>query len=142
FTEPAGALLSRPRYQPLPVRQPVLPRFELKFATMSDSRGSRSLPALELASATGYQVLPWGAPVKSASRAIGAAAPSTALVASQSSGVNEASITIGTGLLSEAAQTVAAYWNAISRCSPRVVPGLPPTGVAGVGSLKPTPGSF
>src|SRR5690606_18763685 len=28
------------------------------------------------------------------------------------------------------------------RCSPTVVPGLPPTGVAGVGSLRPMPGAF
>src|SRR5262245_39885779 len=35
----------------------------------------------------------------------------------------------------------AACWKAINRCSPRVVPLLPPTGAAGVGSLKPWPGS-
>src|SRR5690606_39964371 len=28
------------------------------------------------------------------------------------------------------------------RCSPTLVPGLPPTGVAGVGSFRPTPGAF
>src|SRR5688572_10315075 len=37
---------------------------------------------------------------------------------------------------------LAAWLNAISRCSPRVVPVLPPTGAAGVGSLKPTPGAL
>src|SRR5215471_9916454 len=36
----------------------------------------------------------------------------------------------------------AANWNAISRCAPTVVPVFPPTGVAGVESLKPTPGAL
>src|SRR5262245_32004613 len=36
-------------------------------------------------------------------------------------------------------QIPAAYWNTKRRCWPIVVPGLPPTGVAGVGSLKPSP---
>ncbi len=35
---------------------------------------------------------------------------------------------------------LAAYWNAMRRCWPIVVPGLPPTGTAGVGSLKPSLG--
>ena len=38
-------------------------------------------------------------------------------------------------------QISSAYRSAIMRCSPTVVPVLPPTGVAGVGSLKPTPAS-
>src|SRR6188508_1055680 len=33
---------------------------------------------------------------------------------------------------------LAAVWNTISRCWPTVVPGLPPTGVAAVGSLNPS----
>src|SRR5262249_57633480 len=37
-------------------------------------------------------------------------------------------------------QMLAAAWNALSRCAPRVVPGLPPTGATGVGSLNPSPG--
>ena len=43
-------------------------------------------------------------------------------------------------LSSSAAQISAACWNAMSRCWPRVVPVLPPTGTAGVGSLNPSPG--
>src|SRR5262245_54730967 len=42
--------------------------------------------------------------------------------------------------LSTAVQRSAAYWNTCMRCSPRVVPVLPPIGVAAVVSLKPTPG--
>src|SRR5262245_59664454 len=41
-------------------------------------------------------------------------------------------------LSSDAPHTSAANWKAISRCWPLVVPGLPPTGAAGVGSLKPS----
>src|SRR3954451_17854062 len=47
-----------------------------------------------------------------------------------------------TGLSRIEPQTLAAYWKAISRCWPTVVPGLPPAGAAGVGSLKPTPGAL
>ena len=38
-----------------------------------------------------------------------------------------------------APQRSAAYWNAIRRCSPTVVPVLPPTGEAAVLSLNPSP---
>src|SRR5689334_22037007 len=68
------------------------------------------------------------------------ALPSTAPPAVQGSGVNCALMTIGTGLVRVAPQMLAACVNAIRRCWPRVVPLLPPTGTAGVGSLKPTPG--
>ncbi len=43
-----------------------------------------------------------------------------------------------TGLSRIEPQTSAAYWKAMRRCWPTVVPGLPPTGAAGVGSLKPS----
>src|SRR5262245_61109281 len=43
-------------------------------------------------------------------------------------------------LSSDAPHTSAANWKAISRCWPLVVPGLPPTGAAGVGSLNPSLG--
>src|SRR5687768_14670209 len=49
---------------------------------------------------------------------------------------------MGTALLSVAPHLAAAAWNAISRCSPSVVPVLPPTGAAGVPSLKPTPAAL
>src|SRR5436305_5275815 len=47
---------------------------------------------------------------------------------------------MGTGLSRIEPQTFAANWKTLSACWPRVVPGLPPTGATGVGSLKPTPG--
>jgi hypothetical protein len=53
-----------------------------------------------------------------------------------------ASTTIVGTLFNCAPQTFAAAWNAFRRCWPRVVPGLPPTGAAGVGSLKPTPAAL
>jgi len=49
---------------------------------------------------------------------------------------------IGTALSSRALQIAAACSNAISRCCPSVVPALPPTGAAGVGSLNPTFGAL
>ena len=64
------------------------------------------------------------------------------VVAVQSSGSNVAWTWISTSPSSRALQRSAAYWNACSRCAPTVVPVLPPTGVAGVGSLKPTPAAF
>src|SRR5688500_14891221 len=41
-----------------------------------------------------------------------------------------------------ASQIAAACRKTLARCWPRVVPGLPPTGAAGVGSLNPTPGAL
>src|SRR5260370_39318830 len=65
------------------------------------------------------------------------------VVASQVSDSNFALIRMVVWLLSIAIpQTNAAYLKAISLCCPTVVPGLPPTGCAAVGSLKPTPGSL
>src|SRR5690349_5610801 len=84
----------------------------------------------------------FGAPGKSANTCVAPALPSTAPVAVQASGVNWALMTIGTGLVRVAPQMLAAWVKAIRRCLPSVVPSLPPTGVAGVGSLKPTPGAF
>src|SRR5947199_3677757 len=48
-------------------------------------------------------------------------------------------MTMGIGEARMPLQIDAAKLNAFSRCWPRVVPGLPPIGVAGVGSLNPTP---
>ena len=45
----------------------------------------------------------------------------------------------GTVLVRVAPQVLAAVWAAIRRWAPNVVPVLPPTGEAVVGSLKPTP---
>src|SRR5205823_15003502 len=46
---------------------------------------------------------------------------------------------IGTGEVRMPPQMLAACWKQLSRCCPTVVPGLPPTGAAAVGSLKPSP---
>ena len=46
---------------------------------------------------------------------------------------------IVTLLCNVAPQRLAAYWNALRRCWPSVVPEFPPTGARAVGSLKPTP---
>src|SRR5262245_55656696 len=54
------------------------------------------------------------------------------------SGSKLAWIVISALLSSDAPHRSAANWNAIRRCCPFVVPGLPPTGAAGVGSLKPS----
>ncbi|VXB00192.1 hypothetical protein MASSI9I_10238 [Massilia sp. 9I] len=63
-------------------------------------------------------------------------------MAVQASGTKAAPMRMGTLLSSVLPQMLAACWKAIRRCWPRVVPVLPPTGVAGVGSLKPSPGAF
>ena len=83
-----------------------------------------------------------GASGKSRDTVIGPAEPSTADVALHDSGSNVASTLIVTVLFNCAPQTFAACWNAIRRCWPSVVPVLPPTGAAGVGSLKPTPAAL
>jgi hypothetical protein len=89
-----------------------------------------------LASACAYHTPGWGAFGKSDSIVRGPADPSTFAP----SGSNEARIWIGTALRRRALQMLAAYSNAFTRCWPRVVPVLPPTGAAGVGSLNPSPG--
>src|ERR1051325_3192922 len=70
---------------------------------------------------------------------MGPAAPSTALVALQVSGLNCAWMLIGTAEVRMPAQMAAACVKQLSRCWPMVVPGLPPTGAAGVASLNPSP---
>src|SRR5262245_50538148 len=65
--------------------------------------------------------------------------PSTADVALQESASNVAFTLISTLLSSVEPQRLAAVWKAMSRCWPIVIPGLPPMGAAGVGSLKPSP---
>src|ERR1044072_9370511 len=70
---------------------------------------------------------------------MGPAAPSTGLVALQVSGLNCAWMLIGTAEVRMPAQMAAACVKQLSRCWPMVVPGLPPTGAAGVASLNPSP---
>jgi hypothetical protein len=65
--------------------------------------------------------------------------PSTAVVEVQVSGSKFESTLIRTELGRIEPQTDAAWLNTLSRCAPRVVPGLPPIGGTTVGSLKPSP---
>ncbi len=102
--------------------------------------GARSPPAILLASATGYQVLRSSACGKLPKTWIVDAAPSVPVVAAQGRDWKADWMLIVTGLSRIPPQRSAAYWKAMSRCWPTVVPELPPTGVAGVGSLKPAPG--
>ena len=69
----------------------------------------------------------------------GPAEPSVALVAVQVSGLNAAWIWMVTEDVRIEPQMLAACWKQSRRCWPIVVPELPPTGAAGVGSLKPSP---
>src|SRR5262245_4298315 len=160
-------LLSKPRYHGIPVRQPGLPRLTLNRALMSASvqtpaphcafdvqgspvfvqigAGSTSCPARLLASACEVQVftnsepgnVPFGGLL--AWMKMVPALPSVAAVALHASGSNEDRMVMVTLLSSVAPQMSAANWKAFRRCCPSVVPGLPPTGATGVGSLKPTP---
>src|SRR6187455_2837088 len=108
---------------------------------MSSTPGSRSTPSSFSESAAEYQVagLP---PVTSRHTSVAPAEPSVAPVAVQVSGSNVARMLTGTVLVSVEPQMLAAYWNAMRRCWPSVVPGLPPTGATGVGSLNPTPAAL
>src|SRR3712207_1652144 len=117
--------------------QPALPRFELTCTSISGEPGFKSVPARAFASAPVYQVLAKGALAKFRNMPTELACASAPESASQVSGAQLARIVMGTPLLSVAPQMLAANWKALRRCWPRVVPVLLPTGVAGVGSLKP-----
>ena len=107
---------------------------------MSSPAGVTSTPANLLASARAYHAPRTGAFGESDTMAAGRAAPSVPEVASQVRGSKVAWTRISTGESSSAPQIAAARWKAIRRCCPTVVPVLPPTGVAGVASLKPSVG--
>src|SRR6185295_408224 len=105
--------------------------------------GQRSVCASAFASATGYQVPATGAPEKSRKYALAPAWPSVPLLTPHESvPSNLASIRTTWVLVSTAPQRSAAYWSAIRRCCPTVVPLLPPTGAAAVASLKPVPATI
>src|SRR6266481_3567812 len=123
----------------MPVRQPVLPRLMLNRARISVVALSRSRPRSALARAAGYQVFETRAPAKSRQIVRGPAAANAAELASQPRACQVTRIVIGGTLSRVAPHLLAAAWSAISLCSPNVVPGLPPTGLAGVGSLSPVP---
>src|SRR6185369_8359997 len=110
----------------------------LNCAVMSLSPAARSLPASAFASASGYHVPANGAPGKSRTTLVGEAWPSVAVVLVHGSGSMVASTSTVVPLTSDAPHRLAACSNAFRRCAPSVVPGLPPTGAIGVGSLKPS----
>src|SRR6266404_2942554 len=111
----------------------------LNVALMSSVWGIRSLPNRLLPRATANHVLASGAPAKSRTTLTGPAEPRTAEVELQDKGSNFAPTRIVTGLLRSAPQRFPACWNALNRWAPIVVPGFPPTGATGVGSLNPSP---
>ena len=120
-----------------------MPTFELNRAMMwPGAVGARSRPAILFASATTYQVFGSGAFVKPCTLVEGPAAPSVPVAAVQSRGSKVALMRISTSLSIRAPQSSAAFWKALNRCWPIVVPVLPPTGVAGVASLNPTPAAL
>src|SRR5262249_16385485 len=125
-----------------PVRQPGCPRFELNLARIPGVAGSRFVPKIAEACALLYQVPGNGAPVKSRKTSVGPALPKTAEAAVQVRGSKVERIRVVGRLFRVEAEMLAANWNALRRCWPSVVPGLPPTGATGVGSLKPTPAAF
>src|SRR5262245_39049160 len=111
----------------------------LNVALMSSVLGIRSLPKRLLAWATANHVIGEGAPAKSRTTLTGPADPSTAEVELHVNGLNCAPTRIVTGLVRSEPQMFAACWNALKRWAPIVVPVFPPTGMAGVGSLNPSP---
>ena len=117
----------------------LLSTSELNRALMS-SLGERSVPASLFASAIEYHVLATSAPLKSDASVTAPALPSTPLVESQGvSGSKLAATRIVTLSGRYAPQMRPAAVNTLMRCWPSVVPGLPPIGDTGVGSLKPSP---
>ncbi len=121
-------------------RHVLLSTLELNWAEMSLVEGARSVPASLFARAIEYHVFAMGAPVKSESMEIAPALPRTPPVASQGvKGSKLAWTRIVTVLGKIVPQMLQAVRKTFRRCSPRVVPGLPPTGAAGVVSLKPSP---
>src|SRR3954453_9168136 len=84
--------------------------------------GHTSLPDFAFASACTYQVFARGAPAKFAKTPFACALPSVPDDELHESPVNCAAIVIPTVLCSLAAQRFAAYWSALKRCAPRVVP--------------------
>src|SRR5262245_43342082 len=116
----------------MPVRQPTWPRLVLNWALMSLLVASTSVPACLFASAAWYQVFGNSNAGLFALTLSGPAEPRTAAVALQESGLNAARMLMVTGDVRIEPQIAAAWLKQLSRCSPIVVPGLPPTGAAGV----------
>ena len=94
------------------------------------------MPASAFASAMGIQK-PGGAPGVLARDVVNAACPSMIWFVLQLRGAKLAATTMGGTLIKASPHSWAAFLNTFIRWSPIVVPWLPPTGVAGVLSLKP-----
>src|SRR4051812_23171911 len=114
------------------------------------SKGFKSRPARLFASEEPYQVKGNSgpgktltvSPSKSDQMKVMPVEPSTPEVGVQERGSSDARMRISTGESRVFDQSLAASLNAFMRCSPSVVPLLPPTGTAGVGSLNPIPGAL
>src|ERR1041385_5522101 len=124
----------------MPVRHPGCPRLTLNRARICGVVGSICAPNSLLASATEYQVFGNGK-IADENTCVAPALPSVAALALQESAAHAASITIVGTEVRFAPQMLAAAWKTFSRCCPSVVPGLPPIGATGVGSLNPTFGA-
>src|SRR5579863_1360405 len=111
----------------------------LNWVSMSGVVGARSVPARALARACGYQVAGNGADGKSRWTLAAPVLARTADAAVHDSGTISALTWIGTTLDSCAPQIAAACANTASRAAPSVLALFPPTGVKGVGSLRPCP---
>src|SRR3712207_6304150 len=109
----------------------------LKVAVISGCAALRSEPKSLLPSDSLYHVPGNGKPGKSRKMPTAPAEPSTAEVALQDCAAHCARMVMVMGLSMVAPHLSAAAWKAFRRCWPSVVPLLPPTGVAGVVSLKP-----
>ena len=133
---PLASWPSNPRYHGLFGRQPAVPILTLNVAVISGLVPG-SLPVSALTRATGNQVSKNGAFGKFLVTPTGAADARVPPSTSQGRAAQLARTVIVGPLLSVAPQIFAAVRTAISRCWPRVVPLLPPTGATGVGSLNP-----
>src|SRR5512143_3485967 len=112
----------------------------LKVAARSAVPGARSAPLRLLASACANHVLATGAPAKSRCTVLGPAKPSSAPPPPHGvRGSKLLSASITTLLERTLSQRLAASLKAFRRSAPSVVPGFPPSGNRGVGSLKPSP---
>ncbi len=111
----------------------------MKVALIASVVESSTVPVSLSASARAYHVPGSGAFGKFATDDVAAVEPRTADVELHDSGWKLASTLIVTLLGRIEPQIRATSWKTIIRCWPTVVPVFPPTGVAGVVSLKPWP---
>ena len=108
---------------------------------MCSPPGSRSTPARLLASATGYHVAACGAPAKSRKTVSGpGGAEERAHAVARQRPELRADADLDAAVDERFPHAERVLRTRSARCWPSVVPGLPPTGAAGVGSLNPSAG--